>query len=60
MVSTLATGGRISVEIATSAQLITADGSAVPLDLKWKAARVLVERAAEVAERVAGAFVLNK
>jgi len=60
MVSTLAAGGRIAVEIATSAQLMAADGSAVPLDLTRKAARVLVERAAEVAERTAGVLVLNK
>ena len=60
MVNTLTGGGRIAVEIAASAQLIAADGPAVPLDLTWKAARVLVERAAEVAERVAGALVLNK
>jgi hypothetical protein len=60
MAAALAAGGRIAVEIAASAQLIAADGSAAPLDLRWKAARVLVERAAEVAERTAGAVVLNK
>lgn len=60
MVSTLGAGGRIAVEIATSAHLMAADGAAVPLDLRWKAARVLVERAAEVAERTAGGLVLNK
>jgi hypothetical protein len=60
MVSTLATGGRVAIEIAITAHLRSADGSAVPLDLTWKAARVLVERAAEVAERAAGAVVLNK
>ena len=60
MVNTLAAGGRIAVEVAVAAGLTGADGSAAPLDLTWKAARVLVERAAEVAERIAGALVLNK
>jgi hypothetical protein len=60
MVSTLAAGGSITVEIAVAAHLTGAGGSAVPLDLTWKAARVLVERAAEVTERIAGALVLNK
>jgi hypothetical protein len=60
MVSTLAAGGRIAVEVGVAARLMGADGSAVPLDLTWKSARVLVERAAEVAERTAGVLVLNK
>ena len=60
MVNTLAAGGRIAVEVAVTVHLVAADGSAVPLDLTWKAVRVLVERAAEVAERTAGVHVLNK
>lgn len=60
MVNTLATGGRIAVEVAVAARFTSADGSEIPLDLTWKAARVLVERASEVTERITGAVVLNK
>lgn len=48
MVNTLAADGRIRLVVATNAQLVAADGTEGLLNLTWKAARVLVERAAEV------------
>jgi hypothetical protein len=60
MVETLIGGGQIGVEVVTSAHAAVGEGTSVPLDLGWKAARVLVERAAEVAERRTGRPMLNK
>ncbi len=60
MVNTLAADGRIRLDVATTAQLVVADGTEAPLNLTWKAARVLVERAAEVTERTAGTPMLNR
>jgi hypothetical protein len=60
MTGTLESGGRVLVEVADSAEVVTADGPVAPLDLAQKSGRVLVERAAEVAERAAGTVVLNK
>ena len=60
MVEALMAGDRIDVEVVTSAQAIAGNGSAFALDLGWKAARVLVERAAEVDERRSGTPLLNK
>lgn len=60
MVEILSTGGHISVEVVTQAEVATGTGPPVPLDLSWKAGRVLIERAAEVRERAAGTPVLNK
>lgn len=60
MVTTLAVGGLITVEIATTARARGADGITRTLDFSWKAARVLVERAAEVQERAAGRPVFNR
>jgi hypothetical protein len=59
LVSTLTAGGAVGVEVTTEALAVAADGTATSLDLSWKAARVLVERAAEVAARMAGEPVLN-
>lgn len=60
MVETLSAGGHINVEVATHAEVAMGGEQPVPLDLSWKAGRVLVERAAEVRERAAGTVVLNK
>jgi hypothetical protein len=60
MVNTLSSGGRVGLEIALTARLVAADGTETSLDLTWKAVRVLVERAVEVGERMAGTPVLNK
>jgi hypothetical protein len=60
LMNTLAANGRVMLEVAVIAQLVAADGTKAPLNLTWKAARVLVERAAEVGERIAGAPMLNK
>jgi hypothetical protein len=60
MVNTLTADGRIRLMVATTAQLVAADGTEAPLNLTWKAARVLVERAAEVTERTAGMPMLNR
>jgi hypothetical protein len=48
------------VEIVTTAHAGTpAAAATAALDLRWKSARVLVERAAEVTARTAGATLLN-
>jgi hypothetical protein len=60
MVETLTRSGQIGVEVVTDAHAAAGGGSPIPLDLGWKAARVLVERAVEVAERRSGRPVLNK
>ena len=60
MFDALAQGGHIRVEISTQAEAAGNDGVQRPLDLSWKAARVLVEHAAEVAERIAGSGVINR
>jgi hypothetical protein len=59
-VNTLALRGRVTVEISTGADVVADNGVTGPLNLSWKAARVLVEHAAEVAERTAGGPVLNR
>jgi hypothetical protein len=59
MVETLGAGGRIAVEIATQAQAVISDEMSAALDLTSKAVRVLVERAAEVMARTAGAVLLK-
>jgi hypothetical protein len=59
MVENLSTGGQISVEVSTQAEVATGSEPPVPLDLSWKAGRVLIERAAEVRERAAGTPVLR-
>jgi hypothetical protein len=51
MIDTLERGGSIGVEIVTQSQVKVGDQLPVPLDLTWKSARVLVERAAEVTAR---------
>jgi hypothetical protein len=45
MVNTLASRGRVTVEISTDARVVAPDGVTGPLDRGWKAVRVLVERA---------------
>jgi hypothetical protein len=60
MIEVLRSGGRITMEIATRAHAAAPASAAIAaLDLRWKSARVLVERAAEVAARTAGATLLN-
>jgi hypothetical protein len=59
LIDTLARGGQVNVEIATSVRGASEDGKPSELDLSWKASRVLVERAAEVIERQDGSPVLN-
>jgi hypothetical protein len=54
-VETLSATGRIDVEAATQVNIATDGEQPVPLDLSWKAARVLIERAAEASERIAAA-----
>lgn len=51
MTTTLSQGGHVSVEIATEAQIASRNDEPMLLDLSQKAARVLVERTAEVIER---------
>jgi hypothetical protein len=60
MLGALTEGGRVVVEIATRAWAVATGGGQTPLDLTWKAAQVLVERAAEVGERLAGTPLLNR
>jgi hypothetical protein len=60
MVGALIAGGQIGVEVVTSALATAGEGPVFALDLGWKAARVLVERAAEVGERRSGTPLLNK
>jgi hypothetical protein len=60
ILGTLTEGGRVVVEIATQAWAVATGGGQTPLDLTWKAAPVLVERAAEVGERLAGTPLLNR
>ena len=55
----LTRGGSMSVEIVTAAEVISADGDRVPVDLSWKAARVMVEAAALLHARAAGSRLLN-
>ena len=52
-------GGSMSVEIVTAAEVISDDGDRVPVDLSWKAARVMVEAAALLHARAAGSRLLN-
>jgi hypothetical protein len=59
MCELLAAGGQITVEISVDAHATLPDGADFALDLTAKSARVLVERAAEVAARRAGVDVLN-
>ena len=60
MTDALKTGGTIAVEAVTRAEVVTSGAPPAPLDLGWKAGRVLVERAAEVIERTADSPLLNK
>lgn len=60
MIETVAQSGRVNVEIITQAHVRAGDDTVQELDLTWKTARILVERAAELVERNAGATVLNR
>jgi hypothetical protein len=60
MTGTLAEGGRMALEIATQAHISIAGNDLTPLSLADKAARVLVERAAETRARTAGLQVHNR
>jgi len=60
MIATLIEGGQITLEIATEAFISAAADNITPLPLTDKAARVLVERAAEIAARASGAPVHNR
>lgn len=60
MVQGLTQGDQIGVEIITSAYAAAGGNLPMPLDLGWKAARVLVERAVEVLDRRSGRPMLNK
>lgn len=60
MAEILSTGGHISVEVVTQAEVATGTRPPVLLNLSWKAGRVLIERAAEVRERAAGTTMLNR
>ena len=60
MIDTLRHGGRLTVEIAIEAHIEIGGCELAPLDLTQKAGRVLVERAAEVAERQNEVPVLNR
>lgn len=59
MIDTLGQGGQIHVEIVTAAKTAGEDGVYRPLDLSWKAARVLIEQAATINERAAASRLLN-
>jgi hypothetical protein len=60
MVRALTQGGQIGVDVITTVYAAAGGGSPMLLDLRWKAARVLLERAVEVAERRSGRPMLNK